>query len=117
MPEQDIPRLYYSIGQVSQITGIEQHVLRFWETEFRELTPRKNRAGRRVYSERDVKTVLRIKELLKGERYTIEGARRRLSDKGQRRDSGGAKGDSLKVRNRLRDIRKGLLELKELLNS
>jgi DNA-binding transcriptional MerR regulator len=70
-----IPKLYSSISEVSALTGIEQYVLRYWETEFDELRPHKNRAGNRVYSEKDAKLVARIKELLRDERYTIEGAK------------------------------------------
>jgi DNA-binding transcriptional MerR regulator len=70
-----IPKLYSSISEVSALTGIEQYVLRYWETEFDELRPHKNRAGNRVYSDKDVKLVARIKELLRDERYTIEGAK------------------------------------------
>ncbi|MEP7234255.1 MAG: MerR family transcriptional regulator [Ignavibacteriota bacterium] len=70
-----IPKLYSSISEVSALTGIEQYVLRYWETEFDELRPHKNRAGNRVYAEKDVKLVSRIKELLRDERYTIEGAK------------------------------------------
>ncbi|MFI5264419.1 MAG: MerR family transcriptional regulator [Candidatus Kapaibacterium sp.] len=70
-----IPKLYSSISEVSALTGIEQYVLRYWETEFDELRPHKNRAGNRIYSQKDVKLVTRIKELLRDERYTIEGAK------------------------------------------
>ena len=70
-----IPKLYRAISEVSAITGIEQYVLRYWETEFDELRPHKNRAGNRIYAEKDVKIVTRIKELLRDERYTIEGAK------------------------------------------
>jgi DNA-binding transcriptional MerR regulator len=70
-----IPKLYRAISEVSALTGIEQYVLRYWETEFDELRPHKNRAGNRIYAEKDVKLVIRIKELLRDERYTIEGAK------------------------------------------
>lgn len=70
-----ITKLYYSIGEVAEITGLEAHVLRFWETEFPALHPRKNRAGRRVYTAEDIQTVERIQQLLRDDRYTIEGAR------------------------------------------
>lgn len=70
-----ITKLYYSIGEVSEITGLDAHVLRFWETEFPALHPRKNRAGRRVYTAEDIRTVERIQQLLRDDRYTIEGAR------------------------------------------
>ncbi len=62
------------------MTGIEQYVLRYWETEFEELRPHKNRAGNRIYAEKDIKLIFRIKELLRNERYTIEGAKQVLKD-------------------------------------
>src|SRR5947199_8705255 len=75
-----IPKLYRSISEVSAMTGIEQYVLRYWETEFTVLSPHKNRAGNRVYSEKDIKIVQRIKELLRDERYTIDGAKQILKE-------------------------------------
>jgi DNA-binding transcriptional MerR regulator len=79
-----IPKLYRAISEVSALTGIEQYVLRYWETEFDELRPHKNRAGNRIYAEKDVKIISRIKELLRDERYTIEGAKQILK---QERDA------------------------------
>jgi len=78
MHEDGIKKLYYSIGEVSEMTDLEQHVLRYWESEFDQLQPRKNRAGRRAYTEDDIQTVRRIQHLLKEEKYTIEGARQVL---------------------------------------
>jgi DNA-binding transcriptional MerR regulator len=75
-----IPKLYYSISEVSRITGLEQYVLRYWETEFEELSPQKNRAGNRIYSNKDITFILRIKDLLREKRYTIEGAKQILKD-------------------------------------
>ena len=75
-----IPKLYYSISEVSRLTGLEPYVLRYWETEFEELRPQKNRAGNRIYSNKDIKFILRIKELLREQRYTIEGAKHILKD-------------------------------------
>ncbi len=75
MKDLSIPKLYYSISEVSRLTGLEPYVLRYWETEFSELRPQKNRAGNRIYSNRDIKFILRIKELLREQRYTIEGAK------------------------------------------
>ncbi|MDP4199450.1 MAG: MerR family transcriptional regulator [Bacteroidota bacterium] len=74
MKDLSIPKLYYSISEVSRLTGLEAYVLRYWESEF-ELRPQKNRAGNRIYSNRDIKFILRIKELLREKRYTIEGAK------------------------------------------
>lgn len=76
MPEME--KLYYSIGEVSDIVGHEPHVLRYWEQEFDVLSPRKNRAGRRVYTKEDVATVQRIRYLLKDEKYTIAGAKQAI---------------------------------------
>jgi DNA-binding transcriptional MerR regulator len=75
-----IPKLYYSISEVSRITGLEQYVLRYWETEFEELSPQKNRAGNRIYSNKDITFILRIKDLLREKRYTIEGAKQILKE-------------------------------------
>jgi DNA-binding transcriptional MerR regulator len=73
-----IKKLYYSISEVSRITDLEQYVLRYWESEFEELKPAKNRAGNRIYTNRDIKLILFIKKLLREERYTIEGAKQVL---------------------------------------
>ncbi len=78
MEEKPIKRLYYSISEVSRITGLRPYVLRYWETEFSELNPAKNRAGNRTYRKSDIKTVFLIKRLLYQEKYTIEGARQKL---------------------------------------
>src|ERR1035437_2433214 len=75
MKDLSIPKLYYSISEVSRLTGLEPYVLRYWESEFEELKPQKNRAGNRIYSNRDIQFILRIKELLREQRYTIEGAK------------------------------------------
>ena len=72
-------KLFFKIGEVGEITGIQAHVLRYWETEFSQLAPQKNRAGQRVYRRRDVEIVLRIRELLYDEGFTIAGAKRKLA--------------------------------------
>lgn len=74
MPE----KIYHSIGEVSELTGVKQHVLRYWEGEFPLLNPRKNRAGNRAYRVRDIKIVLLLKRLLYDEKYTIDRARQKL---------------------------------------
>jgi len=75
----DIKKLYYSIGEVCKLTGLKSYVLRYWETEFRELRPPKNRAGNRTYRKKDINTILRIKELLYDKKFTIDGARNQLA--------------------------------------
>jgi len=67
-------KLYYSIGEVKEIVDIEPHVLRFWESTFPTLRPRKNSKGQRMYQKKDVEMVLRIKDLLYNKKYTIKGA-------------------------------------------
>lgn len=73
-------KLYRPISEVAELVGVKQHVLRYWETQFSMLRPKKNRAGNRMYRPDEVKLLLRIKELLYGRRYTIAGARRTLLD-------------------------------------
>src|SRR5262245_1201351 len=72
-------KLFYRIGDVSEITGIKPHILRYWEAEFRVLHPRKNDAGQRLYERRDVELVFEIKKLLYEQRYTISGAKKFLA--------------------------------------
>src|ERR1700688_3700742 len=75
----EIPdKLYFRIGDVARLAGIKPYVLRFWETEFSGLGPRKSGAGHRLYRRKDVEMVLEIKRLLYGQRFTIEGARKFL---------------------------------------
>ena len=73
-----IRKLYYSIREVAEMTDLEPHVLRFWESKFDALQPKKNRAGNRTYTERDVETVRRIQHLVREEKYTLEGAQQVL---------------------------------------
>ena len=80
MQVRNIKKLYYSIGQVSEITGLKQYVLRYWETEFSHLKPNKNSAGNRVYTPEDVENIKEIKKLLHDEKFTIKGARQHLKE-------------------------------------
>ncbi len=70
-----IKKLYYSISEVSEITNLKAYVLRYWETEFTQLNPLKNRAGNRTYRQKDIDIILNIKDLLYKKKYTIAGAR------------------------------------------
>lgn len=77
---QFIPKkLYYKIGEVCEIVGVEAHVLRFWETEFPSLSPRKSKSGQRIYRPKDIELLLRIRRLLYEEGFTIAGARRQMA--------------------------------------
>lgn len=81
--ERQLPvKLYYRIGEVADIVGVEPHVLRYWETEFRSIRPQKSRKGQRIYSRRDVEKLLKVKDLLYTHGYTIAGARKQLRQGG-----------------------------------
>ena len=83
-------KLYYKIGEVCELTGLPHHVIRFWEKEFSQLTPRKTATGHRIFNDKDIETLLLIKELLYVRKYTIKGAREYIMQ-------GGAKTDKLEA--------------------
>jgi DNA-binding transcriptional MerR regulator len=87
MPEPKMPqipdRLYFRIGDVSELLGVEPYVLRFWETEFPTLQPRKSKTGHREYKRKDVELLLEINRLLYDEGFTISGARKALKERGK----------------------------------
>ena len=78
MNEPIAKKVYYSIGEVCDLTGLKPHVLRYWETQFEVLNPTKNRAGNRVFRSKEIEVILLVKHLLYEEKYTIEGANKRL---------------------------------------
>ena len=80
MNEPIAKKAYYSIGEVCDLTGLKDHVLRYWETQFDVLNPTKNRAGNRVFRPKEIELVLLVKHLLYEEKYTIEGARKKLQE-------------------------------------
>ena len=77
-------KLFFKIGEVCELAGVQAHVLRYWETEFPMLAPQKNRSGQRTYRRRDVEMALRIKQLLYDEQYTIAGAKKKLANDSSR---------------------------------
>jgi len=79
-------KLYYKIGEVCELTGLPHHVIRFWEKEFSQLTPRKTATGHRIFNDKDIETLLLIKELLYVRKYTIKGAREFIMQGGGRGD-------------------------------
>lgn len=120
MPEFKIRRLYYSIGEVSKLTGIEPYVLRYWEKEFEQLKPAKNRAGNRTYTNRDIKIILMIKRLLYEEGYTIAGAKRALEKYDFDKDPTEIviEGDKIKTPKIIDpELRQDLIEVKKILES
>lgn len=106
----EIPdKLYFRIGEVAKLAGIKPYVLRFWESEFSGLGPKKSGTGQRLYRRKDVELVLEIKRLLYEERFTIEGARKTLES---RRRAGPAVSDSAAIYG---EIRRGLAEILTIL--
>jgi DNA-binding transcriptional MerR regulator len=104
-------KLYYSIGEVSDITDVEAHVLRYWETVFNELSPKKNKAGNRVYKESDIETILKLKELVQEKKYSTEGAQQVLA----KDDDEDEKEVPVSVKKDLKEIRLFLNKLLEKL--
>lgn len=102
----EIPeKLFYKIGEVSDIAEVEPYVLRYWESEFPFLKPRKNKSGQRVYSRKNLELVLQIKRLLYQEKYTIAGVKKKLSGNSPKNDSVSI--ETIKrVRKRLKEILK-----------
>ena len=129
MSQPQIKKLYYSIGEVAELTALKPYVLRYWETEFPALKPTKNRAGNRIYKDKDIKVLFHIKYLLYDQKYTIEGARNQLNSANfddmvdasnpnlKLKKSETPKGESSddKLVNVISDLKKGLLEIKEIL--
>ena len=117
----EIPdRLYFRIGEVSRLVGVKPYVLRYWESEFPAVAPRKSPTGQRLYRRRDVELLLEIKRLLYEKRYTVEGARKHLQGARQparRRPDRASRQDSLFEPSPadLKQIRQGLADLLELL--
>ncbi len=109
-----IKKLYYSIREVSELTGVESHVLRFWEKEFAQLNPRR-RSGNRAYTERNIKVILAIKDLLYAQKYTIQGAVERLNIDRSLWENQNIEGATSNVENPLVELRRMLVELKQLI--
>lgn len=110
-----IKKLYYSIREVSELTGVESHVLRFWEKEFSQLNPRRGRSGNREYTERNIKVILAIKDLLYAQKYTIQGAVERLKIDRSLWENQSIEDAMSYVENPLAELRRMLLELKRLI--
>jgi len=104
-----IHKQYYTIGEVAKMLDLTPSLIRFWETEFREIRPKKNRQGNRVYTQRDVDTLRKIRYLLKVQKYTIKGAKEKL-----RHDQGDVD-QEVQLINTLVKLRAFLLELKDSL--
>ena len=86
-PQLPQSRLFYRIGEVSRLTGLEQYVLRYWETEFAQIRPEKGKTGQRRYTKKDLNNILLIKQLLYKEGFTIAGARKKLNGRVERNNA------------------------------
>jgi len=103
----EVKKLYYSIGEVSEITDLKQYVLRYWESEFSQLKPSKNSAGNRNYKKSDIDLINEIKGLLYNRRYTIKGAKQHLKDRTKQVPKTGA-GENT---NQIRAIKEKVIKL------
>lgn len=117
MKDFSLKKLYYSISEVSKLTDLEQYILRYWETEFDQLKPGKNRAGNRIYTNKDIQLILKIKKLLREEKYTIDGAKKILTDGGGKikEEKELVVQESKKHEEELPDIKKDFEEIKNFL--
>ncbi len=106
-------KIYYTITEVAKLTGLKPHILRYWETEFPMLRPKKNRAGNRIYRKKDIEMVLMIKRLLYEEGFTIEGAKRKLREEKKL----SAEDAVAKYKKVISEIKKDLLEIYTILRS
>ena len=105
---------YFKIGEAARLCGVKPYVLRYWETEFRSVRPQKTRSQQRLYRRKDVELLLKIRQLLYAERFTIEGARTRLRELGHDEGPAPSRPPPLIEREALRKIKQGLLELVRL---
>ena len=121
MQAREVKKLYYSIGEISEKTGLKQYVLRYWETEFSHIKPSKNRAGNRVYKETDYNNIKELKELLHNKKFTIKGAKQYLKDRDNNLEaSSEAESNALKLIDTLdittlKNIQKSLNDLLSIL--
>lgn len=105
-------KMYYSIREAAETAGLQPHVLRYWETEFSDLRPKKNRAGNRIYRDTDLELILEIKQLLHNNRFTIEGARQELK---RRREEGTIRQDGAREK-LIEDVKGTLREILDFLS-
>ena len=101
-------KLYFKIGEVSKISGLPSHVLRFWESEFNKIKPRRTASGQRSYTRKDIETILEIKHLLHDKKFTLEGARKYLNLK--------TRPDSLPDKGLLEELKAELKNIRDILD-
>ncbi len=119
MKDFGLKKLYYSISEVSKLSELEQYILRYWETEFEQLKPSKNRAGNRIYTNKDIKMIELIKKLLREKKFTIEGAKKILSDPAELKSilaTNGSESNRVTIKSTdPKDIKADLVELRNFL--
>lgn len=116
MNELNIKKLYYSISEVSKMTSLKPYVLRYWESEFSQLRPSKNRAGNRIYRSNDIKTIFLIKKLLYTDKYTIDGARQKLNKISENNRQLNISFHDEKMNSLVNELKKGLSDILKILN-
>ena len=102
-------KLYFKIGEVSEISGLPSHVLRFWESEFKKIKPRRTESGQRSYTRKDIETILEIKHLLHDKKFTLEGARKYLNAR--------TGSDSMTENELLAELKAELKSIRDMLDS
>jgi len=124
MPVRDpseIPnKLYFKIGEVSELTGIKPYVLRYWETEFNIVKPSKTRSNQRLYKRKEVELIIEIKRLLYEEKFTIAGAKKVLTERSRSKSKGSQMAMSFSEKEHieiLKKIKKDLLDLKKIVET
>lgn len=119
-PDGDIPdRLFFKIGEVARLTGLAPYILRYWETEFPQIRPRKSAGGQRVYRREDVLAIVEIQRMLHRDGYTIAGARRKLAQRPRTApaDAPGSAPADASPADPVRKAREGLQEILDLMDN
>lgn len=121
LPSDNIDKKYFTIGEAADMLGVNRSVLRFWETEFEEISPRKTRKGRRMYSHKDLELLQQIHYLVKVKKFTLQGAREKLHLDAQIKRSAEEmaahpeQGNNVQLRQTLTQLRRFLVDLKDKL--
>lgn len=116
MKDLAIKKLYHSISEVSEMTSVKPYILRYWESEFPQLKPSKNRAGKRIYRQNDIRLIRRIKMLLYEEKFTIEGAINRINESNKNKEQFNLPLNSEKLKSAVVDLKKELQDILDLLD-
>ena len=108
-------KLYFKIGEVSKITGVEPYILRYWESEFKLVKPYRTKSNQRLYRKKDVEAVLKIKKMLYEDKFTIAGAKRKLKDPTTDEKQLSLDFSQQKYQELIKDIKQELKDLRQML--